>query len=60
MPYTGAGCVPETDQEDRQMKHMRPVTRKPALSQISNFEVFKEFLINLTDQLVEYAFIKTS
>ncbi|HPA40829.1 MAG TPA: hypothetical protein P5141_06870 [Candidatus Hydrogenedentes bacterium] len=42
------------------MKHTRPVTRKPALSQISNFEVFKEFLVNLTDQIIEYAFIKTS
>ena len=42
------------------MKHTRPVTRKPQQAQISNFEVFKDFLVELVNQASEYAFIKTS
>lgn len=41
------------------MKHHRLVTRKPQLSQ-SNFQAWKDFLINLTDQIIEYVFIKTA
>jgi len=41
------------------MKHHRLVTKKPQLSQ-SNFEAWKTFMVNLTDQIVEFVFIKTS
>jgi hypothetical protein len=41
------------------MKHTKPVTRKPELSQISNFEVFKDFLVRSLDQLIEFVFILT-
>ena len=38
------------------MKHNRAITRKPQVAQISNFEVLKTFLINLTDQIIEFIF----
>ena len=41
------------------MKHHKPVTRKPQLSQLSNFQVFKDFLLNTLDQLIEFVFILT-
>jgi hypothetical protein len=41
------------------MKHHKPITRKPQLSQISNFQVFKDFLENSVDQLIEFIFILT-
>jgi len=41
------------------MKHHKPITRKPQLSQLSNFEVFKDFLLNTLDQLIEFIFILT-
>lgn len=41
------------------MKHHKPVTRKPQLSQLSNFQVFKDFLLNSLDQLIEFVFILT-
>jgi hypothetical protein len=41
------------------MKHHKPVTRKPALSQLSNFYIWKEFLLNSLDQLIEFIFILT-
>ncbi|MFM1918539.1 MAG: hypothetical protein RLZZ303_173 [Candidatus Hydrogenedentota bacterium] len=41
------------------MKHHRPITKKPKAAQISNFAVLKEFLINLTDQIIEAIFIFT-
>ncbi len=56
----GDGTCAAAEMEETVMKHTRPVTRKPALSQISNFQVFKDFLVALVDQAIEYAFIKTS
>lgn len=41
------------------MKHHKPITRKPELSQLSNFYIFKEFLLNTLDQLIEFVFILT-
>ncbi len=41
------------------MKHHKPITRKPQLSQISNFQVWKDFLLNSLDQLIEFIFILT-
>ena len=41
------------------MKHTRPITRKPSVAQISNLAILKEFLINLTDQIIEFIFILT-
>ena len=41
------------------MKHHKPITRKPQLSQLSNFQVFKDFLLNTLDQLIEFIFILT-
>jgi len=41
------------------MKHHKPITRKPQLSQISNFQVFKDFLLNTLGQLIEFVFIIT-
>ena len=41
------------------MKHHKPVTRKPQLSQLSNFQVFKDFLLDSLDQLIEFVFILT-
>jgi len=41
------------------MKHHRVITRKPKAAQVSNFQVFKEFLIESTEQLIEFIFILT-
>lgn len=41
------------------MKHHRPVTKAPQLAQ-SNYQAWKDFLVNLTDQIIEAIFIKTS
>ncbi len=41
------------------MKHHKPITRKPQRSQLSNFQVFKDFLLNTLDQLIEFIFILT-
>ncbi|HOK08506.1 MAG TPA: hypothetical protein PLT82_01700 [Candidatus Hydrogenedens sp.] len=43
------------------MKHLRVLTRKPAKMQVvSNFQAWKDFLVKLTDQIIEFIFIKTS
>lgn len=42
------------------MKHMRGLSTKPSQGQISNFQVLMDFLVKLTDQIIEYVFIKTS
>ncbi|HOJ69608.1 MAG TPA: hypothetical protein PK379_08790 [Candidatus Hydrogenedentes bacterium] len=42
------------------MKHMRGVSKSPSRGQISNFQVLMDFLVKLTDQIIEYIFIKTS
>ena len=41
------------------MKHHKQVTRKPQLSQLSNFQVFKDFLLDSLDQVIEFVFILT-
>ena len=41
------------------MKHTKPVTRKPELSPLSNFSIWKEFLLITLDQLIEVVFILT-
>jgi hypothetical protein len=41
------------------MKHTRAITRAPKAAQISNLAILKEFLINLTDQIIEAIFIFT-
>jgi hypothetical protein len=41
------------------MKHTRTITRKPQVAQVSNFQVFKDFLIALTDQIIEFIFQQT-
>lgn len=41
------------------MKHTKTITRAPQVAAISNFQAFKEFLVNLTDQAVEFVFQKT-
>ncbi len=41
------------------MKHHKCITRKPQLSQVSNFQAWKDFLVALTDQIIEFIFIKT-
>lgn len=40
------------------MKHTRPITKAPQ-SATTNFTVFKEFLINLTEQLIQFIFNAT-
>jgi hypothetical protein len=43
------------------MKHVRLLTKKPSKMQVvSNFQAWKDFLVNLTDQIIEFVFIKTS
>ena len=50
------------------MRHHRLITRKPQLAQEqdqdteagSNYEVWKDFLKNLLDQVIEFIFIQTS
>lgn len=44
---------------DKGMKHHKPVTRKPELSQISNFAIWKDFLLRTLDQVIEIVFILT-
>jgi hypothetical protein len=41
------------------MKHNRLITRKPQCAQ-SNFEVTKEFVTTLSEQIVQWVFGKTS
>lgn len=50
---------PATEERSR-VKHTKAITRKPQVAAISNFQAFKEFLVNLTDQAVEFVFQKTS
>lgn len=40
------------------MRHNRPITKQPQVAQ-SNFSIFKDFLVNLTDQIIEFIFIFT-
>lgn len=57
------GAVPQhgTAIEERsRVKHTQAITRKPQVAAISNFQAFKQFLVNLTDQAVEFVFQKTS
>ncbi len=46
------------------MRHHRLITRKPQLAQDaeagSNYQVWKDFLKNLLDQVIEFIFIQTS
>ncbi len=42
------------------MKHVQILTKKPAKMQVSNFQAWKDFLVKLTDQIIEFVFIKTS
>lgn len=41
------------------MKHHKPLTRKPELSQLTNTEVWKDFLLNTLTQFIEFVFILT-
>ena len=41
------------------MKHHRLVSRKPQISQISTIEAWKNFLVALTDQIIQFIFLKT-
>jgi hypothetical protein len=41
------------------MKHHKPVTRKPELSQLSNFAIWKDFLLRTLNQAIEFIFILT-
>lgn len=42
------------------MKHHKPITlvRKPQMAQ-SNYEEWKDFLLDLLDQIIEFIFIRT-
>jgi hypothetical protein len=43
------------------MKHIKPVSGKPAVAQVNpNFQAKIDFMVNLTDQAVEFVFLKTS
>lgn len=43
------------------MKHIRPVTSKPNVAQVNpNFQAKVDFKVNLTDQMIEFVFLKTS
>jgi len=42
------------------MKHHRLITKKPQTAQVSNLQIIKNFLITLTDQIIEYVFMITS
>lgn len=46
-------------QKETYMKHHTLVTKSPQVAQ-SNFEAKTEFKVNLTDQVIEAAFLKTS
>lgn len=46
------------------MRHTKKLTIKPVKMQViigagSNFEAWKNFLVKLTDQIIEFAFIMT-
>jgi len=60
MLSLGYQAVRQNAEGDRDgMKHTRPITRKPTVAQVSNLAIIKEFLINLTDQIIEFFFILT-
>jgi len=40
------------------MRHNRPITKQPQMAQ-SNYSLWKDFLVTLTDQLIEFIFIFT-
>lgn len=42
--------------KDNRMKHNRAITRKPQIAQVSPTQVVKDFLIALTDQVIEFIF----
>ena len=46
-------------QERRRVKHTKVITRKPQVAAVSNFQAFKNFLVTLTDQAVQFVFQKT-
>jgi len=48
------------NREKCEMKHVRGVSKSPSRGQISNFQVLMDFLVKLTDQIIEFIFIKTS
>lgn len=48
-----------TNEEHVRVKHTKVITRRPQVAQISNFQAFKDFLVELTDQAVEFVFQKT-
>jgi len=41
------------------MKHHRLISRKPQISQISTIEALKNFVVELTGQIIEFVFLKT-
>lgn len=41
------------------MKHVKKLTAKPVKMQISNYQAWKDFLVRLTDQIIEFIFILT-
>lgn len=45
--------------KDAVMKHHKPVTKRPQLSQ-SNLQVWKDFLIELERQIIEFIFQNTN
>jgi hypothetical protein len=40
------------------MKHHKPVSKQPRQS-ATNLSILKDFMINLTDQIIEFVFEKT-
>ena len=48
-----------SNEEFSRVKHTKIITRMPQVAQLSNFQAFKDFLVNLTDQAVEFVFQKT-
>ncbi len=42
------------------MKHHKPITKRPQLSQTSNLQVWKDFLIELQKQVIEFIFQETN
>jgi len=48
------------NKKGEKMKHVQIITKKPAKMQVSNFQAWKDFLVKLTDQIVEFIFILTS
>lgn len=47
------------NEEFSRVKHTKAITRKPQVAQVSNFQAFKDFLVELTNQAVEFVFQKT-